>query len=327
MSDIEQIEYLEWIREEDPDEYNLDKVAHDKMYKEILKKVNKKPTKKNCRANNGKNEKENITKLIFHLNNNTELGIKIIKKLKEEFGIIFNKAISREGNRKSHYDFIIIDNNGKKYQVEHKGSCIFKRIATEDKPWKSGVQFLNGGAEKFSIAKIYARIWYDEYIRSNFLSTKYNIESPIPTFNTWFHSDCCKQGDPGTSFGKELKNKFRNEYGRTSLLDLRKKINSLFLEKYNDDKTLQDEFKNEINNIVKQVLEEKHLWIQINGDLNSEEVSFKWYGSMSYNKITEVSVDCKTDINFTIQTDKFKFSSILRWGKGTGFSNLRIDAK
>lgn len=327
MSDIEQVEYLEWLREEDLDEYNLDKVGHDKMYKELLKKVNKKPTKKNCRANNGKNEKENITKLISHLNNNTELGIKMIKNLKEEFGIVFKKAISRKGNRKSHYDFIIIDINGKEYQVEHKGSCVFKRIATEDKPWKSGVQFLNGDAEKFEIAKVYARIWYDEYIKNEFLSNKYKVKSPIPTFNTWFKLDCSKQGDPGTSFGKELKKNFRDEYGSTSLLDLRKKINILFLEKYSNDKILQDKFKNEIDNIVKQVLQEKHLWIQINGDLNSKEVSFKWYGSISYNKITKVSVDCKTDINFNIQTDKFKFSSILRWGKGAGFSNLRIDAK
>lgn len=101
----------------------------------------------------------------------------------------------------------------------------------------------------------------------------------------------------------------------------------MFLEKYNDDKTLQDEFKNEINNIVKQVLEEKHLWIQINGDLNSEEVAFKWYGNIIYNKITALSVTSKSDINFTIQTDIFKFNSVLRWGKGAGFSNLRIDAK
>lgn len=115
MSDIEQIEYLEWLRDEVPDEYNLDKIGNDKMYEELVGKNNGKYSKNNCKANNGNNEKENIIKLIYHLNNNTNLGIKIIKKLKEEFGIIFNKAISREGNRKSHYDFIIIDNNGKKY--------------------------------------------------------------------------------------------------------------------------------------------------------------------------------------------------------------------
>lgn len=322
MSDNEKIEYLEWLREKNPYEYNLDKAGHDKMYETLLKKG-----KKNDRANNGKNEKENITKLIFHLNNNTNLGIKIVKKLKEEFGIVFKKAISREGNRKSHYDFIIIDINDKKYQVEHKGSYVFKRIATEDKPWKSGVQFLNGGAEKFQIANVYARIWYDEYIKSGFLSNKYKVESPIPTFNTWFKSDCSKQGNPETSFGKELKKNFRNEYGQTSLLDLRKKINSLFLEKYNNDIALQDEFKNEIDNIVKQVLKEKDLWIQINGDLDCDEVSFKWYKNISYSKIIKVSVSCKNDIDFDIKTDKFNFGSKLRWGKGAGFSNLRIDAK
>jgi hypothetical protein len=36
---VEQIEYLEWLREEDPDEYNLDKVGHDKMYEALLEKT------------------------------------------------------------------------------------------------------------------------------------------------------------------------------------------------------------------------------------------------------------------------------------------------
>lgn len=41
MSCFEQKEYLEWLRENDPDEYNLDKVGHDNMYEKLLKKVSK----------------------------------------------------------------------------------------------------------------------------------------------------------------------------------------------------------------------------------------------------------------------------------------------
>jgi hypothetical protein len=34
------------------------------------------------------------------------------------------------------------------------------------------------------------------------------------------------------------------------------------------------------------------------------------------------------DVNFVFECDDgFKFGGILRWGKGAGFSNLRIDLK
>ena len=72
---------------------------------------------------------------------------------------------------------------------------------------------------------------------------------------------------------------------------------------------------------------EKHLWLQINGDLSSEDVSFQWYKKMCYNKITNIKISYKTDINISVETDEFNFKSILRWGKGAGFSNLRLDAK
>lgn len=39
MNDIEQLEYLEYLKNEDPDEYNLCKTEHDKMYEELLKKT------------------------------------------------------------------------------------------------------------------------------------------------------------------------------------------------------------------------------------------------------------------------------------------------
>jgi len=332
MSLEEQKEYLEYMKDYMP----LDYKGHEQMYEDLIIQINeieinKKSNGKNetqiSKKNNGKNEIQNIELIINHLNQKTNLGKKLIKKLQDELDIIFKKAINREGNRKSHYDFIIVDTNDKEYQIEHKGSYKFKRISTQDKPWKSGVQFLNGGAEKFNICRLYAKLWYDEYIISGFLSNIYNIESPIPTFNTWYKSDCCCQGEPKTSFGKELKFNFRKEYGSTSLLDLRKKINILFLEKYEKDKNIQDTFKEELDTIVRHVLKEKHLWIQINGNLNTEDVSFQWYKNISYNKITDIKISYKTDININVKTDEFNFNSILRWGKGAGFSNLRIDSK
>lgn len=40
MSFVEQLEYLEYLQDTDPDEYNLDKAGHDKMFEELLKKIN-----------------------------------------------------------------------------------------------------------------------------------------------------------------------------------------------------------------------------------------------------------------------------------------------
>lgn len=58
MSDIEQLEYLEWLIEEDPNEYNLDKVGYDKMYEEFLEKVNK--TKKYFKLTKNQNKIDEI---------------------------------------------------------------------------------------------------------------------------------------------------------------------------------------------------------------------------------------------------------------------------
>jgi len=314
------IEHLEYLKDYYPCEYK----GHEKWHKSLKNTKN--------RENNGKNEEDDINTIIKHLNERSELGLKMIKSLEKDLSIIFQKAIKRNGcNRKTHYDFIIIDQYNKEHQIEHKGSYKYKKIKDDDKPWKNGVQFLNNGAEKFNICKIYAMLWYQEYINSDFLSNIYKLQAKKPTFNTWYKSDCCTQGDPKTLFGIELKKVYREKYGKGSLLNLRKKINNKFVELVNSDKKILEDFENIVIEESNKVLKEKHIWLQINGDINLyKNIDFKWYNGNNFKleKNNNISLKIKSDIDFQfICTSGFKFFCKLRWGKGCGFSNLRIDFK
>lgn len=322
MSEVEQLEYLDYLFKNHKDEYK----GHEQLHKNIKKSLSK-----TSRKNNGKTEVQNIKNIVYHLNNYTLLGKKFIEYLKEQCSIDFKQAEVRNGsNRKTHYDFIIVDKKGNEYQVEHKGSFKYKKIKDTDKPWCNAVQFVNAGCEKFDICRLYARIWYDEYIKSGYLSRTYKLKSVIPTFNTWYKSDCCTQGDPKTLFGKEFKTFYRNEYGNTSPLNLRRKINSKFLSSVKDDNNILDKFSKSVVDIADKFLKEKHIWLQINGDINGDinELEFKWYKEFKVDKEYKIkNIKTTSDIDFIFTSDNpeyFNFSCKLRWGKGCGFSNLRI---
>lgn len=290
---------------------------------------------KNRKSKNSENEEKNITKLIEHLNNRSKIGQILINCLQSDLNIIFDKAEKRNNSRKSHYDFVIYDNNGTRYTIEHKGSYKYKKIQRHDKPWKSGVQFANIGAEKFEIGKLYGKLWYKEYIESNHLKSVYKLENTNPTFNTWYKSDCCNQGDPKTSFGKELKKKYRDEYGnKSSLLSLRRKINTLFLDEINQRPVILKDFTSTMLKKANEFLNEKDIWLQINGDIfddNPDNICFKWYSKITFDSIEFKTCDSKTDIDIYYHANqgdvKWDIQSTLRWGKGAGFSNLRVDLK
>ena len=300
------------------------------MIKGISSRGGKKVVKR-IRKNNGKNENEDINNLINHLNNCTFLGKKLSNYLKEYCSIEFKRAEVRNGNnRNTHYDFILIDKEGNEYKVEHKGGSTYKKIKdVGSKPWDNSVQFVNAGCEKFDICRLYARLWYDEYIKSGYLSRTYNLKSNIPTFNTWYKSDCCTQGDPKTLFGKEFKTFYRNEYGN-SPRDLRIKINMKFLDMVKNNTKILDNFNISAVDIADKFLKEKHIWLQINGNVNGDvnKINFKWYREFKVDKkYTITNIKTNSDIEFIFTSDNpdyLDFSCRLRWGGGCGFSNLRV---
>jgi hypothetical protein len=319
MSDKEQLEYMEYLLEY----YNEEYKGHESYHKSLTK---------NSRKNNGKNEVENIKDIVKHLNQSTVLGKELIKDLKNRCCLNFKRAEIRNGsNRKTHYDFILVDTDGKEYQVEHKGSYKYKKIKDGDKPWKNSVQFINAGCEKFNISRLYAKLWYDEYIISGYLSKIYKLESGIPTFNTWYKSDCCSQGEPKTLFGKEFKTFYRNEYGSNkSPLSLRIKINKKILELIKSDNKILEDFNISAVGLADKHLKEKHIWLQLNGDINGdiEKIEFKWFNEFKVNETYKIqNIKITSDIDFMFISDitgYMDFSCKLRWGKGCGFSNLRV---
>jgi len=277
------------------------------------------------------NEDEDIKTIIKCINERNACGMKIIDSFRERFNFDILEARERIGNsRKKHYDFSILvryQNSTEWMQVEHKGSKHFRPINVNDKPWAAGVQFHNGGCEKYSIAKKYARLWYDIHIKSGNLQDKFNAKAPIPTFEDWFDKDCKAQSDPKTVFGKELKKRVRDERGpRSSILEARQPI----LEAFELSEEEKQEFITEVLPIANHALNEKHYWLTIHGNIQDGTDNFyvAWYPKFIIEQINKIDIIKNLDIEFKIECNNdFTFKAILRWGKGAGFSCLRIDLK
>jgi hypothetical protein len=271
------------------------------------------------------NEELDITAIILAINTSTSsVGQKIKSTFLEKFSSPLTAARKRQGaNRGTHYDFEI-EVGGVWKKVEHKGSQLFRVPKSDEKPWAGGVQFHNGGCEKYSLAKKYAKTHYDLYIGSGSLKTEFQLESPTPSFDDWFKLDCKTQADPKTAFGKELKRKVRAARGpRTSLLEKRADVLAA-LEITDADKAV---FIAEVLPIANEALEQKDYWLSIHGSLNGD-FNAVWYPKFTIASINDVTFKKNLDLDMTFHcSENYTFNGILRWGKGAGFSCLRVDLK
>lgn len=269
------------------------------------------------------NETKDINFIVKAIKSKDLVGTKFIDAFKDKFNLDIQDIRDRKGSRKTHYDFEI-QVNGEWKRVEHKGSKSYKPISSDKKVWASGVQFYNGPADKFSLAKKYANTWYNKYIGSGELKKEWKIEAETPSFDEWYAKDCKVQGDPKTPFGKELKIKVREKRGpKTSLLAERKAVNDLI------EMTKEEEeiFINEVYPLANEVLEQKDYWLVIHGDLTNK-FHFAWFPKFKLPKIISLKFKKCLDLEFDfICEDDYVFNGILRWGKGAGFSCLRIDLK
>jgi len=279
------------------------------------------------KANAASNEAEDIEAILQGIKARSGCGLKLMETFTQRFpGNTILDARGRKGSRSTHYDFEILVDNGhtepKWYHVEHKGSKHYKPIDPEDRPWKAGVQFHNGGCEKYSIAKDYATLWYTHHIGSGTLKAAYNIQAPIPTFEEWFNKDCRTQDDPKTAFGLELKQAVRAS-GKSSLLEKRGVVVDALPFTEENKLTL----KQEVLPIVQEVLGQKDFWLTIHGSLTGD-FHAAWYPKLTVKSIQDVTIVKKKDVFLNFQCDNgFQFQAILRWGKGAGFSCLRIDLR
>lgn len=276
------------------------------------------------RSTAGAQEVADIAAIVEGIRSRSGPGPNIIAAFQEQFGLEVRDARARTGgNRGTHYDFEILVGDVWR-RVEHKGSAAAVPVSSTDKPWTAGVQFHNGGCEKYTIARKYARLWYDTYIGSGTLRSTWGLEAAIPTFEEWYAKDAKVQGDPGTAFGKELKRKVRAVRGpKGSLREERAAVNAAF------DITAEDlhVFSEEAFAALNAALSQKDYWLTIHGDPTGEFYC-RWWPPFVLSPPAVITVRKELDIYFDFTcTEGVSFSGLLRWGKGAGFSNLRIDAR
>lgn len=294
-----------------------------------------------CRKNNGSNETKDLEVLGQHFITRTELGRSIISSLEQETGIKVKSFISRRGNRSSHYDFILTDTDGRTHRVEYKGGSQHKQIHKSTCPWKSGVQFYNGPANKFTFGIFYAKLWFNHYIKSGVLNDMYNLQTKPPTWEEW-EKDCFRQDSPRTPWGIEFKSTYQVSHPKSSPLHLRYDVNRMFVERWTVDKNFRDTTLDEIELYANNHIQQKDLWLQLNSsNLNADTIStdcyYQWYPKLpllSLKSIVSITWE-RSDIELACDFEWHEKCNIeipnikarLRWGKGVGFSNMRIDLK
>lgn len=236
----------------------------------------------------------------------------------------------KAGSRSVHYDFQILVQEGSKepqwLKVEHKGSSVYKPLDDEMPPWTGGVQFFNGGMEKYRLCRRYAEAWYSRYMESGFLSREYGLDEPIPSCEEWIQRDARVQGDPKTAFGKALKRAVRAK-GQESLLTLRDTFVPDFMASLTEADS--EAFLEDVSPILQDSFSQKDVWLQVAGDIASGSFHARWSPALSLQRVTGIRWGpTKKDITGWIESDcVYPIRFILRWGKGAGFSNLRLDLK
>jgi len=240
---------------------------------------------------------------------------------------------TKSGDRKTHYDFCIDTNQRIGLKIEHKGTVGNRPIDPMAKPWQLGVQWYNG-SPKYSIMNKYLRAWYDYWMISGKLTEKYGLTTPVPDFDIWLKKDAMVQGNPTTMFGKELKQKSREKNGSTSSLIVERDefmLSGAFSKECLTEEDLE-ELKQGVLDTANRCLQEKDLWIQVAGNLhddneNAYQVLWSPKCKMIEN-IVNIEITMKKNVEFVfLGEDGFKMGGIMRWGKGQGFSNFRMDFK
>lgn len=234
----------------------------------------------------------------------------------------------KAGTRSVHYDFeVLVSNEQGEYswwKVEHKGSIVCREIDPSCPPWTGGVQFYNGGMEKYRLCLRYAEAWYNQYIGSGWLSAEYGIVEPIPSLAEWITKDARVQGNPKTAFGLALKRAVRAR-GEESLRRLRDEFVPRFVASLTE--TDYRNFQDDVFPILRDSLSQKDVWLQIAGDVDGSYHA-RWSRALTVERCGWPIIRGEKDVTGEVDTDcEYPIRFILRWGKGAGFSNLRLDLK
>ena len=279
-------------------------------------------------------EEKRVEFIVNEVNQNTPLGIKLKDNFELKFGKKVDKFENIGGKLKDHYDLIVVCDDGSRLKCEEKGTNFYHENLEEFKiPWANSVQRFNGPGNKFKIGIKYAKLWYKLIVSNKEISEEYKVSSPIPSEDEWLAKDAFQCGNPKTDWGKEFKRKYRAKHPKASMngkgtspKDYRELVNSLF--------EFSDEDKNELlretQNILNLIMNEKECWLQTCGTIE-DKINFRWHGKIEPPKIKDIELEWKkgADIyfNFITENNIADFKCILRFGKGTGFSNIRFDIR
>jgi hypothetical protein len=275
-------------------------------------------------------------------NPTTEYEKKLGNELRESYTCKFDKIIEKvekTGRLKDHFDFVIHHTDGTIHRCEEKGCELGKHITKDSKPWENSVQVLNGIGNSFTLGCEYAKIFYNKILKERSLDKFVDVELPeLPSEAEWLKKDAFRCGDPITNYGKKLKEEFRKKYGdKTSFTgqkgtpDFIRPIMNKEMEKmWAKDDTCKKQLIKELQEKLDDIFEQKDCYLQTSGDITIENIDFMWKPRISPPKITDITIDIQKDIYFDIHADtgkSYSFRSILRWGKGCGFSNIRFDVR
>ena len=276
---------------------------------------------------NGEKERKRLIDIVQHMKDDTVNGSNLKRKFFEVFGTPI-QDIRLTGGRSHHFDIeILVDDVWKK--VEVKSSDTLKTINAHKKPWHMGVQFANIGGDKVAIGLAYAQHFFYNIIPD--ISRKCNLI--IPSYDDW-KKEAFRQGkNSRLEFVKYLR---YCHGGSRYLSDIRKKSFMTF--EITDDISTQTV--SEIQRKVRELMNDKHFWLQTTGKLDTDDIECKWdavdHDSFEFDTI-EVHKTRTTKKGKIIQNpnlivhflkgDVKKFEGILRWGYGQCLNNIRLDLK
>ena len=277
------------------------------------------------RALNKVLETKRISFIVYNINNRTPLGNRLRASYMEKFSKEILLVVNDGGDLKSHYDFSIKHTDGTEIKCEEKGTENKKLL--NKSPWENSVQVFNGSGKKFSIARKWAEEWYNKVTILPEIIETYST-GPPPLLDEWLKKDAFVCGDPKTEYSKNLKRQYREKYPKCSMngfgkspFDYRKLVNPSFSFTDSDKETLIKE----TQEILDSIFPAKGCWLQTSG--NDETMKFKWWGEIDSPKIKDVKMKYSTDLDFIYECDTLPLRAKLRFGKGCGFSNIRLDIK
>ncbi len=303
--------------------------------KEWVSKSKEPEKSKDGRHTAKKDEDIRVLWISEQINNITLIGTQMCQDYFKKFGKHIER-VEQKGSNSDHYDFLIYNTDGTTKRCEEKGSKTYRKIMDSfEIPWNNSVQRFNGIGNKFNIARKYADLWYDLIVANKDTSTFYGIDiSLIPTKEEWLRRDAFVCGDPKTEWGRLLKKKHREMYKEhTSMngkfgvpFDSREIVNPKFIFTEDDKHILLKETQIKLD----QIMNEKECWLQTSGTIE-EPFNWQWHDKIESPKIKDIEMTWSkgSDIyfHFIAENAKYNFKCILRFGKGTGFSNIRFDIR